>query len=139
GRSVARYIGKYVTKSAESAGATARRIDRVYDLDHLHLPPHTDRMVRACFTLASLPAYRGLNLRKWTHMLGYRGHCTTKSRSYSITYGQLREDRRTHREEERRERHGLPQLDGRLVVVDSEWTVIQTGLLHGERPIVDAI
>ncbi|MER7279032.1 replication initiator [Dactylosporangium sp. NPDC000244] len=139
GRAVARYVGKYVTKSAESAGATPRPIKRVSDLEYLHLPAHTARMARACFDLAAIPAYGELNLRKWAHMLGYRGHCATKSRVYSVTYGQLRQDRRQHRDAERRARHGLPELGGRLVVIDSEWTVIQTGLSYGERPIVDAI
>ncbi len=139
GRAVARYVGKYVTKSAESAGATPRRIRRVSDLDYLHLPAHTERMARTCFDLASDPAFRELNLRKWAHMLGYRGHCATKSRAYSVTYGQLRQDRQLHRDAERRDRHGLPHLDDRLVVIDSEWTVVRTGLSYDERPIVDAI
>lgn len=139
GRAVARYVGKYVTKSAESAGATPRRIRRVSGLEYLHLPPHTERMARACFELGSIAAYSDLNLSKWAHMLGYRGHCATKSRSYSVTYGQLRQDRRDHRDAERRNRHGLPALDDRLVVIDSEWTVVRTGLSYGERPIVDAI
>jgi hypothetical protein len=30
-------------------------------------------------------------------MLGFRGHCLTKSRAYSTTYGQLRVDRANHR------------------------------------------
>ena len=139
GRAVARYVGKYVTKSAETAGATPRRIKRLSDVDYLRLPPHTERMVRTCFALAALPAFRDLNLKKWAHMLGYRGHCATKSRAYSTTYGQIRAERKARRDEERRERHGLPQLDDRLVVVDTDWTFLRAGLAYGERPIVDAL
>ncbi|MFF8267732.1 replication initiator [Streptomyces sp. NPDC016562] len=31
-----------------------------------------------------------LNLRKWAHMLGFRGHFSTKTRAYSTTLGALR-------------------------------------------------
>jgi hypothetical protein len=32
-------------------------------------------------------------LRRWAHMLGFGGHCFTKSRHYSITFAQLRNSR----------------------------------------------
>ena len=35
--------------------------------------------------------------RKWAHALGYGGHCLTKSRRYSVTFGQLRRARAEHR------------------------------------------
>src|SRR5207244_12083529 len=35
--------------------------------------------------------------RSWTHMLGYRGHFLTKSRRYSVTFGQLRATRTDYR------------------------------------------
>ena len=44
-------------------------------------------------------------LRLWAHMLGYGGHFLTKSRRYSVTFGQLRRARAEHR---RLERHGAP-------------------------------
>jgi hypothetical protein len=34
--------------------------------------------------------------RAWAHMLGYGGHFLTKSRRYSVTFGQLRQDRADH-------------------------------------------
>ena len=31
--------------------------------------------------------YEALNLRRWAHMLGFRGHFLTKPRAYSVTIG----------------------------------------------------
>ena len=42
--------------------------------------------------LAARPPYRA-----WAHMLGYGGHFLTKSRRYSVTFGQLRTARADHR------------------------------------------
>ena len=42
---------------------------------------------------ASSPSSRDLRLAAWAHMLGFRGHFSTKSRAYSITLGALRADR----------------------------------------------
>ena len=64
-------------------------------------------------------------------MLGYRGHFLTKSRAYSVTFGQLRQRRTDYR---RAERHpggetdpwGRP-LDERLVLVDATWIYAGTG------------
>lgn len=51
---------------------------------------------------------------------GYCGHFATKSRAYSTTYSALREERRAHRDVERREAHGLPPMDGRNAVIDAK-------------------
>ena len=40
-------------------------------------------------------------LCKWAHMLGYGGHFLTKSRRYSVTFGQLRRARAEHRKHQR--------------------------------------
>ena len=39
----------------------------------------------------------GRRCRAWAHMLGYGGHFLTKSRRYSVTFGQLRAARADHR------------------------------------------
>jgi len=36
-------------------------------------------------------------LLRWVHMLGFRGHFTTKSRRFSVTLGSLRQARRDYR------------------------------------------
>jgi hypothetical protein len=136
---VAGYIAKYATKAAESAGSTPRPIHRLSDVDNLGLLPHTERMVRTCFALAEMPAFKDMGLYRTQHMLGFRGHCATKSRLYSTTFGALRADRKAHRDAERRDRQGLPSLDGRQIVVDSKWTYVRSGLSYGERLLVDAI
>ncbi len=45
---------------------------------------------------ASLPELAHLRLAQWAHMLGFRGHFSTKSRTYSTTLGALREVRAAH-------------------------------------------
>ena len=38
-------------------------------------------MIETAWQLGGLEAYDGLNLRRWAHMLGFRGHFLTKSRA----------------------------------------------------------
>jgi Replication initiator protein, pSAM2 len=59
--------------------------------------------VRACWELGGRPGLDSLKLRKWAHMLGFRGHWQTKSRRYSTTMTILR---RARAEYARRRRHG---------------------------------
>jgi hypothetical protein len=138
-RNVARYIAKYVTKGGEITGLPPRRIKSLDALRHLHLPAHTERMVRACFVLDAMPANGEVPFRRWAHMLGYRGHAATKSRSYSVTYGELRNERKAHQEAERRQAEGLPAHDGREILVDAKWRFSGSGLARGEEKIVDGI
>lgn len=53
-------------------------------------------MIWTCFTLAELREYADLRLRQWAHMLGYRGHFSSKSRRYSITLNELCQARAEH-------------------------------------------
>lgn len=97
GRGVARYLAKYVTKSLADVGISARRIctEAIADLD---VSDH----VRAILTTISQLADRGLaGVGRWLHTLGYRGHITSKSRSYSTTMTALRERRATWTREQR--------------------------------------
>ncbi|RKN09398.1 replication initiator [Streptomyces radicis] len=94
---VAGYIAKYATKGAEAAGATSGRIHHASELVALPLRRHVLRMAGACWWLGGLPEFEPLGLRRWAHMLGYRGHFTTKSRRYSTTLTALRTARATHR------------------------------------------
>jgi hypothetical protein len=91
--SVASYLAKYATKSTEPVGALAGRITArqraVYATGQppgaadRRVPPPRGHPTRG------LPA-----LRRWAHMLGYRGHFATKSRRYSTTLRVLRAARR---------------------------------------------
>ena len=64
-------------------------------------------------------------------MLGYGGHFLTKSRRYSVTFGQLRRARAEHRRLERhpdgeRDPWGRP-IEETVVLVLSTWTYAGTG------------
>jgi hypothetical protein len=88
---VAGYIAKYATKATESFGAGLDRRLGADDLEHLDgLPAHVAELVRACWALGGRRELDGLRLRTWAHMLGFRGHWSTRSRRYSITFTVLR-------------------------------------------------
>jgi len=64
-------------------------------------------------------------------MLGFGGHFLTKSRRYSVTFGELRAARTEHRRAQRhpegeRDPWGRP-LDERLVLVLTSWTYAGAG------------
>jgi hypothetical protein len=64
-------------------------------------------------------------------MLGYGGHFLTKSRRYSVTFGELRAARTSHRRAQRhpggeRDPWGRP-LDETTVLVLATWTYAGTG------------
>ncbi len=92
-------------------------------------------MILTCWHLGALPELEDLRLRKWAHMLGFRGHFSTKSRAYSVTLGALRQARADHNEALTRERatevgHPLPDPD--TVLVLSHWVFAGTGLTAAE-------
>ncbi|MEU5192121.1 replication initiator protein RepSA [Streptomyces klenkii] len=107
---VASYVAKYATKAAETTGVVDRRIGELAELDKLpDLPEHTRRLIRACWDLDE--HYPDRRLWAWAHMLGFRGHFSTKSRGYSTTLGALRQVRADYRARQERERLGLPDPD----------------------------
>jgi hypothetical protein len=94
-RQVAGYLAKYATKATEGLGAAIDQpIGSLAQLERLALPEHVGRLVRACWSLGRQPPTAALGLRRWAHMLGYGGHCLTKSRHYATTMGALRAARR---------------------------------------------
>ncbi|MGW6917863.1 replication initiator [Kitasatospora sp. NPDC054939] len=93
---VAAYVAKYTSKSAETAGAVDRRIESLAAIRALKVTPHIRALIATAWRLGGLPELQHLRLRTWAHMLAYRGHCLTKTHSYSTTYGQLRADRAEH-------------------------------------------
>jgi hypothetical protein len=94
---VAGYLAKYATKAAEPAGLSAARITADTISHYAAAPTHQGRLIRSCWKLGgySHPAFKAL--RRWAHMLGYRGHFLTKSRRYSVTFKALRAARATWR------------------------------------------
>ncbi|MGQ4374863.1 replication initiator [Streptomyces sp. SAS_267] len=135
-RAVAAYIAKYATKGAESAGTLDRPIcNPVTDLIGAEVTEHARQMILTCWRLGALPELEELRLRKWAHMLGFRGHFSTKSRAYSVTLGALRQERADHNEARTRERAaeaGYPLPDPDTVLVLSHWRFAGTGLTAAE-------
>jgi hypothetical protein len=130
---VAGYVAKYATKGAEGFGTGLdHRLGSVEELAHLELPTHVAAQVRACFELASRPELAELRLGAWAHMLGFRGHWSTRSRRYSTTMTVLRRARVAHAKR-RRARDGVP-LDAfgrpeqdQAVVVLASWSYAGRG------------
>ncbi|WP_331738194.1 MULTISPECIES: replication initiator [unclassified Streptomyces] len=91
---VAGYVAKYATKGAESAAGTLdHRLKLIAELGQETIPDHAARMIRTAWTLGARRDLEHLKLRAWAHMLGFRGHFSTKTRTYSTTLGALREAR----------------------------------------------
>ncbi|MER7078506.1 hypothetical protein SAMN02982929_05269 [Saccharopolyspora kobensis] len=65
-----------------------------------------------------------LNLRRWCHMLAFRGHFLSKSRAYSTTFKQLREDRQTWRFEQNLAELGVT---ADTVAVVNHWDMTSVG------------
>jgi hypothetical protein len=137
---VAGYIAKYATKATESFGSGLDRRLHDGDLDHLDkLPAHVAELVRAAWDLGGRPELEGLRLRAWAHMLGFRGHWSTKSRRYSTTFTVLRRAR-VQFAKRRRARDGVPldawgrPEDDDQVVIVASWVFVGAGYeTEGER------
>ncbi|MGA5375809.1 replication initiator [Streptomyces griseoincarnatus] len=160
---VAGYVAKYATKNAEGAGTVDRTLmcrlcqgrgyvrgpDGFRDLCDdcegtgqaepiraLPVQRHVRQMIRTAWDLGNLPEFADLKLWKWAHMLGFRGHFSSKSRAYSTTLGALRDVRRAWRlaqAEAARARAGLPTADETTLVTASSWTYLSSGYRPGEE------
>jgi hypothetical protein len=137
---VAGYIAKYATKATESFGAGLDRRIGADDLEHLNgLPAHVAELVRAAWELGGRPELEVLRLRAWAHMLGFRGHWSTRSRRYSTTMTVLRRARVAFARR-RRARDGVPldawgrPEDDQAVVMIASWVFVGAGYAtEGER------
>ncbi|MEU8932891.1 replication initiator [Streptomyces sp. NPDC048409] len=96
-------------------------------------------MIRTCWELGKRPDFEALKLWKWAHPLGFRGHFSTKSRCYSVTLGQLRDDRRAWRTEQARTLAGLPDLDPTTTLVIGHWTYHGSGHSPGAELLAAAV
>jgi hypothetical protein len=117
---VARYIAKYATKAAETAGLNLGPITcpacaatgattlapglvqlcrdchgtgRRPDVDLDRLTAHARALVETCWRLGARPEYAPLRLRQYAHQGGYRGVFLTKSRTWPTTFAALRAER----------------------------------------------
>jgi len=97
-RHVAAYIAKYATKGAETTtGTLDRRLRFLAELAQHDLTDHARQMIHTAWHLGAQPQHTHLRLRQWAHMLGFRGHFSTRTRHYSTTLTHLRAERTTWR------------------------------------------
>ncbi|MFI1104190.1 replication initiator protein RepSA [Streptomyces melanogenes] len=132
-QAVASYVAKYATKAAETTGTADRRIGNKEALVLLGIPDHPRRLIEACMDLHD--AYPDRKLRDWAHMLGFRGHFSTKSRQYSTTLGALRQVRADYRAAQHRVSLGLPdpvQNPEATTLTLAHWTYAGHGHTPGE-------
>lgn len=142
-RAVAAYIAKYATKGAETAtGALDRPVRFLAEIGHLDIPEHARRLIRTCWDLGADPGLEDLRLRAWAHMLGFRGHFSTKTRKYSTTLGALRHARAAWRRAQALEHlHGPdnPDTEEETTLVLAHWAFAGTGLTPGESWLTAAL
>jgi hypothetical protein len=123
----ARYIAKYATKSAEDFGLGERRITPEA-LPHLDVNDHVHRLVHTAWQFGEHTAFEGV--RRWIHMIGFRGHFASKSRRYSTTLGAIRGERRAYRQRQAAEhaRELLPEEQDTTLVI-ARWEFAGVGYL----------
>ncbi|MGN9837573.1 replication initiator [Nonomuraea sp. H19] len=134
-QAVAAYVAKYATKAAETSGTVDRRI-HAHDLSRLHehgASTHAARLIRTAWRLGNPQAHpelTGLRLRKWAHMLGFRGHFSTRSRAYSTTLGAIRDERATYRQTQ--DLPGRTEMREESTLVLAHWSFAGQGYTAGE-------
>ncbi|MFJ9523492.1 replication initiator [Kitasatospora sp. NPDC101801] len=115
-RHVAAYIAKYATKGAETTtGTLDRRLRFLAELAQHDLTDHARQMIHTAWHLGAHPQHAHLRLRQWAHMLGFRGHFSTRTRHYSTTLTHLRAERTAWRgrqdDAQQRSDQGQPVTD----------------------------
>jgi len=127
---VANYIAKYATKTLTAPGVPDTRIRHASEIGGLRCSAHYRAMITTAWELGARQATGDARFRQWAHMLGYGGHFLTKSRRYSVTFGQLRAARTSYRRAQRhpggeRDPWGRP-LDETVVLILTTWTYAGT-------------
>ncbi|MFI6176397.1 replication initiator [Nonomuraea sp. NPDC051191] len=138
-QAVAAYIAKYATKAAECVGTLDRRIQPLDNLDALPIRDHARRLITSCMRLGSDADLADLRLTHWAHMLGFRGHFSTKSRHYSTTLGKLRAAREEHMRTEEISPGRLPLFDEDTILVVAHWEYAGQGLSLGDQVLAAAL
>ncbi|MEC4015640.1 replication initiator protein RepSA [Streptomyces sp. H27-D2] len=136
-QAVASYVAKYATKAAENTGALDRRIGELAELDRHGVPDHARRLIAACHLLD--PLYPERRLWAWVHMLGFRGHFSSKSRRYSVTLGALRQARADFRAAQEQQSLGLEDRVPDTVLVLTDWQYAGHGHSPGESVLAATI
>ncbi|WP_093944629.1 replication initiator [Actinoalloteichus hoggarensis] len=132
---LAAYVAKYATKGTNKSEAADRPIRSQAHLDALDVSPHHRRMMQTAWDLGAHPDL--VHLRRWAHMLGFRGHFLSKSKAYSTTFTRLRDDRRAWRLTQVLDALGV---NTESVIVVNSWEFLGTGYKSdAERELAEAI
>jgi hypothetical protein len=131
-QAVGNYIAKYATKALDVPGLPQQPLRSSQDIAALRCNSHYRAMITTAWQLGGgklAPART--RLCKWAYALGHGGHFLTKSRRYSVTFGQLRRARSEHRQRQRhpdgeRDPWGRP-LDETTVLIVENWAYRGTG------------
>ena len=134
-RAVASYIAKYVTKPEVTGVTVDRPIRDLATIAVLPITEHARTLIRVCWILGGQPEHREINLRRWAHQLGYRGHTATKSRRYSTTYAALRAARADYL------RDVDPAADDSAeeIITEKEWRYTHAGHTLGQAMYAETI
>ncbi|MGH2688763.1 MAG: replication initiator, partial [Actinomycetota bacterium] len=125
---VAAYVAKYATKGSESLGEG-------------RVNAHIRRLRETAWDLGVQPQFADLRLTEAVTELGFRGHFSTRSRTYSTTLKAKRQVRRDYAQRRRLPKGTTEFLDcwGRpeedeAVVVEARWSYAGSGYRNnGER------
>ncbi|MDN5716293.1 MAG: hypothetical protein L0G89_03570 [Janibacter sp.] len=129
GEQVAGYLAKYATKSASDTTDPRRECGHYRRLRGTIDALADERVAGDEYEL----------MHKWVHMLGFRGHFSSKSRRYSITLGALRRARQRWQRiaaDCARDDREMPVLDFADLIADDEeettlvigsWSYVGTG------------
>jgi hypothetical protein len=119
---LAGYIAKYATKGTTASDTADRPFRSEADIDAIDTTAHHRLMMRTAWDLGGLPTMG--YLRRWAHMLGFRGHFLTKSKHYSTRFGELRNVRRLWHYQQMLERLGVTEDE---ITVVNHWNHVGTG------------
>ena len=93
---IAAYTAKYLTKTTDDFGLPTR-VFSANHARHTGASAHAVRLIETAEHIATTAGEPYQRLLANLATLGYRGHPITKSRAYSVTFGQIRRARRQHR------------------------------------------
>ena len=107
------------------------------ELAQLDISDHARRLIRTAWTLGARKSLEHLRLRAWAHMLGFRGHFSTKSRRYSTTLSALRDARAEWRRAQTAA--NTPDTGPETTYVLTHWAFAGTGLSDAEAWLAASI
>jgi hypothetical protein len=84
---VASYLAKYATKSTEPVGVLPAKITPANANAYADSRTHQGRLIAACLKLGAHPHEDFKALRRWAHMLGYRGHSPPRAAATPLPCG----------------------------------------------------